>query len=119
MSAKRSGAHWNMMLVAAVAFGLSARATAQMAGAASAPTTAVSSGVFGGMSPFAGSPVNTLAFAPSRRSNLVFTQVVPRLVVGQTFRMAVGEIVGGKTVSSLNTVVWSSTDPLTISVDHH
>ncbi len=59
----------------------------------------------------------TISAAAARAENLVFTQAVPRLVVAQTFQMAVGQISDRRTVVPVSGATWDSSEPLVVSVN--
>ena len=58
----------------------------------------------------------TVNAAPGRIENLVFTQAVPRLVVAQSFLMAVGQISERREVVPVTGAIWTSSEPLVVSV---
>ncbi|MES3034531.1 MAG: hypothetical protein V4813_11105 [Gemmatimonadota bacterium] len=63
------------------------------------------------------SGTTTISAAAVRAENLVFTQAVPRLVVAQTFQMAVGQISDRRTVVPIHGAIWSSSEPQVVAVN--
>jgi hypothetical protein len=62
------------------------------------------------------SALSSFVAANGRSITLVFTEAVPRLVVGQSFQMGVGQIGANGGVSPAPALTWRSSDPAIVSV---
>ena len=81
----------------------------------SCSTAIAQSGIASGEVP-AGTARNGIARVPDSRSTLVFTQVLPRILVGQSFQITVGQLKGQVFVPHADSVTWQSSDAGIVSV---
>ena len=65
----------------------------------------------------AGTASNGIVRLPDSRGLLVFTQVLPRILVGQSFQITVGQLKGHIIMPHADSVTWQSSDASVVSVN--